>query len=56
MTAQTKILFEVLLCLLKTAEMGCVENPSIELRKATVKYIESTVKMVEEYIKLEEII
>ena len=50
MNTPTKVLFKALICLLKTSEMDCVKNPSEELRKAKVEYIESTVKIIEELI------
>lgn len=48
MNTPTRVLFEALICLLKTS---LVENPDKELKEAKIKYVESTIKAIEELLK-----
>ncbi|MBO7696900.1 MAG: hypothetical protein J6T10_30085 [Methanobrevibacter sp.] len=47
---EKKVLFEALICLLKSSAMFCINNPGPELKIALSEYINSTVKMIKELL------
>lgn len=50
------VLFKLLICLLNTSAMDCLDKPSKELMIAKAKYIKSTVKMAEDMLRLDALI
>lgn len=50
------VLFKLLICLLNTSAMDCLDKPSKELKIAKVEYIKNTVKMAEDMLALEKLI
>ena len=50
------VLFKVLICMLNTSAMDCLDKPSRDIKIAKAEYIKSTVKMVEEMLELEALV
>lgn len=54
--SEKAVLFKVLICLLNTSAMDCLDKHSKEIKIAKAEYIKSTVKMVEELLELEALV
>ena len=50
------VLFKVLICLLNTSAMDCLDKPSRDIKLAKAKYIKSTIKMIEEMLALKALV
>lgn len=50
------VLFKLLICLLNTSAIDCLDKPSKELKIAKVEYIKNTVKMAEDMLALEKLV